>query len=120
MYINDAELAGTMRFYLIARFMLYPDSLYRGTTCNLGQDIITLMEISVATNVINFGPVCTSVDQVAKTVPQPTWRRPFSAKDDIVRELESLITANIIETVKEALARVSPIVPVRKSSGTLC
>ena len=35
MYINDAELAGTTRFYLIARFMLYPDSLYRGTTCTM-------------------------------------------------------------------------------------
>ena len=33
MYIHDAELAGTTRFYLIARFMLYPDSLYRRTTC---------------------------------------------------------------------------------------
>ena len=33
MYIKDAELAGTTRIYLIARFMLYPDSLYRGTTC---------------------------------------------------------------------------------------
>ena len=84
-----------------------------------GQDVIAELELLVAVNAVDIRPVSISVDPAAKPVVQPARRPPFSAKADIVKELERLVAADITEPVKEASAWVSPIVPVRNSNGTL-
>ena len=84
-----------------------------------GQDVIAKLELLVSANSVNTTPVSISVDPAAKPLAQPARRPPFSAKDDIEKELERLVKAQIIEPVKEASAWVSPIVPVRKSNGKL-
>ena len=53
-----------------------------------------------------------TVDRDARPVAQPARRPPFSAKEDIEKELERLVKADIIEPVREASPWVSPIVPV--------
>ena len=71
-----------------------------------GQDVIAELELLVAVNAVDIRPVSISVDPAAKPIAQPARRPSFSAKADIVKELERLVAADIIELVKEALAWV--------------
>ena len=57
--------------------------------------------------------ICRPSSQARRTASSPT------SVQFIVKELERLVAADIIEPVKEASAWVSPIVPVLKSNGTL-
>eukprot|EP00117_Sycon_ciliatum_P047717 scpid38300/ scgid1508/ len=90
-----------------------------------GQDVISELELLVPAHLVDTGnlvdtaPISISVDAEARPVAQPARRPPFSAKADIEHELHRLVKADIIEPVKEASGWVSPIVPVRKSNGTL-
>ena len=69
-----------------------------------GQDVIAKLELLVSANSVNTTPVSISVDPAAKPLAQPARRPPFSAKDDIEKELERFVKAQIIEPVKEASA----------------
>lgn len=84
-----------------------------------GQDVISELELLVSTNQVNTPPVSISVSTSAKPVAQPARRLPFSAKTDIEDELQRLVDVDVIEPVKEASPWVPPIVPVRKSNGSL-
>ena len=90
-----------------------------------GQDVISQLQLLVSNHLVDTArlvdtsPVSISVDPKAHPVTQPARRPPFSAKADIEKELHRLVEADVIEPVKQASAWVSPIVPVRKSSGKL-
>jgi len=84
-----------------------------------GQDVISQLELLVTANLVDTAPVSITVDPAATPIAQPARRPPISAKADIEAELQRLVKADVIEPVKEASAWVSPIVPVRKSNGTL-
>ena len=90
-----------------------------------GQDVISQLELLVnahmadTARLVETAPVSITVDKSARPVAQPARRPPFSAKADIEKELARLAKADIIEPVKEASPWVSPVVPVRKSNGTL-
>ena len=68
---------------------------------------------------VDTAPVSITVNPEARPVAQPARQPPFSAKVDIEQEFQRLVKADIIEPVKQATAWVSPIVPVRKSNGSL-
>ena len=111
------------------------DTMERTSTCFVvphgtrrvlfGQDVISQLQLLVSNHLVDTArlvdtsPVSISADPKAHPVTQPARRPPFSAKADIEKELHRLVAADVIEPVKQASAWVSPIVPVRKSSGIL-
>eukprot|EP00117_Sycon_ciliatum_P026714 scpid19450/ scgid21866/ Transposon Ty3-I Gag-Pol polyprotein; Gag3-Pol3; Transposon Ty3-2 TYA-TYB polyprotein; Capsid protein; p24; Spacer peptide p3; Nucleocapsid protein p11; Ty3 protease; p16; Spacer peptide J; Reverse transcriptase/ribonuclease H; p55; Integrase p52; Integrase p49 len=86
-----------------------------------GQDVISELELltSAEVNVVNVTPISITVDPDTTPTALPPRRHAFSIRDEIAKELDRLVKHDIIEPVREATPWVSPLVPVRKSSGAL-
>ena len=114
----NVRISGNGKAALVCCFVV-PD----GKLPLFGQDVIAelglvLLPVDVA-NVVNAPPVSIRTEAGAVPVAAPCRRHPFALRDEIAAELDRLCEAGVIESVKEASAWVSPIVPARKSNGKL-
>ena len=90
-----------------------------GNKVLFGQDVITQLLSKADINVVKTDPIEIRVDPVARPVATHPRRHAISIRTDIEKELKRLRDRDVIESVQEATPWVSPLVPVRKSDGSL-
>ena len=93
-----------------------------GSKVLFGQDVITQLQLlsTADVNVLKTDPIEIRLDPEARPVAAHPRRNAFSIRKDIAKELKRLQDSDVIEPVRKATQWVSPMVPLRKSDGSLC